>query len=983
MKDDQEHNEKFLIGFSDLFSILRRSKRKILLTACVCGMIGVLFAVIKPIRFQAEGTFRERGIKESAIHSSPSVIHLLGGGGSNDSEATSLMLSRKILKEVIEKLHLQGDLQAVQDIESIPKLVKQNIQLAIASFKNSVQPTLKDLYCPLKIDSLTYSGEIPIHLEIKFIDDKQFEVFDRALFNRLIGQGRLGVPFQYEQLSFTLVAIDSKPLTNQTFKLRIDSLSNTAQTISQILDIKPSKTDKNLLKINYEHRNRHLASDIVNEVMHCFQSYSKKYHADIAANQLNYLSQRRDQLSQNLTNLMHKHADFLAVDLYGSGFLESNKEMDFLARSQHEYKQKLLDNELEIKRLTHIKLDDFTHYDRYSANDGDTTIINTIFSNMRSLKQQRDALEIEIQKKAISQGTNHKYYFELQIDELKEVQKNLRELREIKEQFQQGNQIDQPLKLLNDPRYLLKVWFDRLQNVSKNDPAHREEMRESFQFYLNNLERLFGVHERILQERLTHQQNHVGEYQGISLEVATDLYRDFSKQLIQMESTIRQNTFFIHQIEDPQFEITSLSAGLNDPISAEIIQKASHLVLNLRDQNNQSIREQERIKEELNLERTFLILHLEQMVQLMELNKQLIDEKIFALQNVSLELIHQQISLLEKNLQDYLKARLNNLEQERSLIKRHLENIHTEMAQLPQKWVSEQLLTQEVATNHLIVEEIAKLVETKNISHNLEVIQSAPVDLAIPPIHPLTPKIFLLGILGLLIGAFLSACYALIQSLNQGLRVSSRLVEQMGFHVSGELSSPLPLDESLVSKTQLETMRRVQIYFDTARLEERTAHLPENKLLLLIEGDGPHYARLLASLLTKRGLKVLSLDLNFHPSSNHSPGILQYLKEELTTLPIQTSESGDYVSSGGENPFANELITSKAFQSLIDNLQPSYDWILAITPAHATSVEAESLIPLFPFAAVTLRQEKIEELHFYTQFLKSHPKHKLSFILST
>jgi len=232
-----------------------------------------------------------------------------------------------------------------------------------------------------------------------------------------------------------------------------------------------------------------------------------------------------------------------------------------------------------------------------------------------------------------------------------------------------------------------------------------------------------------------------------------------------MESTLRQNLFFIRQIEDSHFEITSLSAELTDPISIEMIQKASQLVLNLRDSNNQSLREQERLKEELHLERTFLMLHLQQIVQLMERNKQLVDEKIFALQNVALELIDQRISLLEKNLQEDLQLRLHSLQQEKILIERQLGNIHAEMAQLPQKWVSEQLLKQEVETNHLIFEEIAKLVETKNISHNLEVMQSAPLDLSLSPVHPLPPHAMLWGSLGFLMGGCLGACFVLARSV--------------------------------------------------------------------------------------------------------------------------------------------------------------------------------------------------------------------------
>ena len=328
------------------------------------------------------------------------------------------------------------------------------------------------------------------------------------------------------------------------------------------------------------------------------------------------------------------------------------------------------------------------------------------------------------------------------------------------EQFQQGI-LAENSKILNDPRFLLRGWLERVEKAKAAGSGDLNETRDNFQFYLSNLERSFRVHERILQERLTHQQNPSGEYKGISLEIATNLYLDYSKELVQLEATIRQNLFFIHQLEDPNFEITSLSSGLEDDVSHTMIQKASELLLNLRDQNNQSLKEQERIKEELNLQRTFLTMHLKQMVQLMELNKQLIDEKIFALQNVSLELIHERISLSEKNLQDYLISRLNNLQQEHTLIQRHLENIYAEMALIPQKWVSEQLLSQEVETNQKIVEEIAKLVESKNISHNLDVIQSAPVDTAIPPVHPLPPKVFLWSILGFLLGGCLGSGYVL------------------------------------------------------------------------------------------------------------------------------------------------------------------------------------------------------------------------------
>jgi uncharacterized protein involved in exopolysaccharide biosynthesis len=983
MVANKNQDQKFVVSSSDILSLFLQSKKKIFICALVCSIVGFFLALTKPIRYQAEGTFREKGTSTPSVTSSLSQIFggsIIGG----ESEAASLMTSRRILKDVIEKLHLQATLEAVSDVETKSKLMRHNLQLAWADlFSNSFRPVLKDLLCPLKIQSMQYTGE---HLQIYLIemkDGEQYEVRD-LLNSKQIGSGKLDSPFVFEELTLTLASQGSEPeVKTQSYILTLNSLPNTVKNLSNLLKVETGKLDKSLLILKCEHRDRFLASAIINGAMSSYQSYLKNYHSDMSLNQLDYLSLRRDQLTQNLINSMHKHADFLANDLYNAGFIESNKEMDFLAKNQHEYKKKLLENEVKIKRLSTITPSNLAYYDHYSNDEGDPSIINSVLSEMRSLKQQRDSLEIEIQKKTVDRGINLQQSFEKQINELTEIQNYLNELQEIVLQYQKGNLPDSNSRLLNDSRFLLKGWFDRVREAQNDSSKHWKETKENFQFYLNNLERLFRVHERILQERLTHQQNPSGEYQGISLELATNLYLEYSKQLIQIEGTIRQNLFFIHQIEDPNFEITSLSSGLTDPVSSEMIQKASDLILHLRDQNNQSVREQERIKEEHNLKRLFLTIHLKQMVQLMELNKELIDEKVFALQNVSLELIHQRISLLEKNLQDYLKSRLENLEHDRHLIKKQLESVHSEMALLPQKWVSEQILTQEMEINHRIVEEIAKLVESRNIAHNLEVIQSAPVDQALPPVHPIMPKVIFSSILGFLLGGFLAACFVVGKAMVQGLNVSHENLELRGFSVSGTLTSPILSSDQQLQQRNVDTLRRLHAYFDNfAWIEAHPSAIPEAKLLLLVEGKGPHYAPELADLFLKKGCRVLTIDLDFTVAKeNLDAGLLQYFQGKIASPPIQKGVNGDLISSGGICPFAIEMLGSEAFKKLIEQLKPHYDWILAVSKALPLSVEAESLAPLFQYMAVTLQQEKIEALSFYTHFLEQNPEHKLTFVL--
>jgi tyrosine-protein kinase Etk/Wzc len=965
----KDSDEKLLISFSDIFSLLRRHQKMIWICASFMSLLACLYALSRPIHYRAEGSFQELAIKSSGVSNSIMQILSGSGGAGGESEASSMIKSRKLMKEVIKKLHLQANLVAIKDYETLPVIMKNNILLAWQAFNQPLLPALPDVKCDLKIKHLRYRGELTLPLVISLQSEGAFEVFN-TINQEKIGEGTIGQPFLYQDLSFTLISdcpIDQ--LKAQPYLLVIHSLADTARHISETLLVENSKNDKKILKFSCDHRNRHVASQLINEIMFCYQDYLKDNHDQMADKQLEYLHTRRLQLSSNLDELMQFYADSVTEGISNLGFFDTSREMEFLGERQHDYKHELIANELEIKRLEEVQSHKVVYYSRFEKSGEDADIINGIIHSIRDLKQQRDSLEIELQKKSLAHGYLPQQTFDQQLIELHEVQNHLADLRDLIQRFKQGELPNPETKLFANPRFLIKEWFERLQNVQQDVTKGDWETRdEGFNVYLTNLERLFGVHEKILQERLTHQQNPSQDYQGISLPLATQLYLDYSTKIIQMEATIRQNLFFIKQIQDPNFEITSLSSGLEDSISQDIIHKSADLILKLRDEDNQTTKEQERLRKDLQLQRTFLTMHLEQMIQLMELNKELIDEKVYALQTVSVELIHQQISLQENNLQEYIQARLENLRQERSLIKTHLKSIHDEMANIPKKWAAEQRIEQEVEVNQLIVEEIAKMVESKNITHNLELIQSAPVDLALAPVHPIPPKILLYTLAGFLLGSLMGSTVVLGQAVRKGLPVSLENLKNLDFHVSGALLPPS--NQSVIHDQDLETLRRMQAYLTTSPV-------------LLIEGMGPTYSSALAHLFAQRGKRVITLDLDFAKSTAQDKGLLQYLNGEVNQPKIHTSVKGDYIEAGGVTRFALELLNAPRFDQLLKDLQTRYDTILVVTKAKPQSAEAESLLSHFPAAVVTLTDEMINALEFYVQFKIDHPQHLLTFIIAS
>lgn len=949
----------------DVWRLLKRSKRKILTGALILGLIGAILAVTRPVLYRAEGSFREKGLKQSNMNST--LLDLLASGSkgmSMENEAISILKSQKTIYPLINQLHLQGKISREQDRDRYIRRIKNNVLVELAYLARIEYPILEDMHCPLSVSSVDYPSETPEKLKIFFPDaDNHYQVFDSA--GKLLGTGQLDKPFQFHTNEFTLTCQGNLNHVRQTYYLDLWPKQLLMKHIKKNLRVENDHLDKNLLLIDYKDQDRQFASKFVNGLMSNYQGFLKEDLDLQAATQVAYLQEKQDEAEGRLQKLMQKHAKTLSEDLSNNGFADSKKEMEFLAKSQHEFKERLISNELEIKRLQNVQNGQCVYYDQFGKNAGDHHVINSVLKEIRDLKQQRDALSLALKNSPYMDPIQLQKAFYQQKIELDDVTNHLLELDQILHDFEQNLPLNSHLKLVNDPSYLIGTWYSQFTKTPDT-----EAEKEQFKFYLNNLKRLFTVHAKIIQERLAHQQNPSSEYQGIQLDAARELYLNYSIKLNELEAKKRENTFVINQMKDPLFEITSLSSILSDPVSGEMIQKASRLVLDLKDQNNRSDKEQEQIREELSLERGFLLLHLQQTNQLVELNQKLVEEKMYALQNTMLELIHQQISVREKNLHDYINTRLDNLKQEHAIIQGHMDELHQEMATLPKRWASEKMIEQNLEINELILQEVAKMVESKNISHKMELVQSSPIDVSVPPVHPLSSGLTLFSLLGGLVGGLITFGFILRKDMSEGFIASTMNLKKNHQHVSGRL---VPQNQEM----NLETLRRLQSYLTENNLK------PTSQTLLLIEGDGLDYSSDLANLFYKKGEKPVILDLNFsHATELAKAGLLQYLEGDSAFPAIQKGATHDFIEAGGFSFYSNELLCSDRFKILLEELGKTYVWIIAVCHTKPNSAMAESLLSSFSYAAVTVQDETIKQLETYIKFSQEYGK-KISFLMSS
>lgn len=832
----------FPVTLSALFHLLKRSRTKILRGMLFCAVIALTYSLVRPVEYEVEATFRDRGKRDSGVETGGLAMFLKGA--TVESEASTLMSSKRLLQRAAK----QHDLQAVlaeNRIQFRPlSNVRDHMITEYAYLSGKKRPLLPLKAVPVHVSAVDYDNEVPTVLEIWFTTHERYSVIGSD--GATLGEGHVGEPFATEAFQFT---VHGRPGTAKSFTLELRPLTSVAEQIQKTLVVEADRDDLRLVRLTYSHPNRHTAAAVLNTVMELYTNYLREEHQRVTEEQMTYLQRRQERMAGELATIMQEYADTLSSELSEMGFPSSEKAMEFLASSMKEYKQRLLTNDLEMKRLE--SREGIAYYDRYQS-AGDPQVINELLREIRTLKQRADTIRLGLGD-ASTEGT-------------------------------------QP------------------------------------------------------------------EFEGIDLRMADELYLAYSKELNDVEANILQQRFIVDQIGKKGFEISSLSGILEDSVSKQMIGKVSDLSLKLRDRENRTEREIIRMQEELALQEQFLTAHIGQTIHLLNVHRERLQTKIQSLQQTALMLTQRKVSILEKHLAEYMETRLANFYQEKTIIEQHQRELKQEVAMLPQKWVSEKLVDQRVEMNKRMAEEITRLVEMKNISNNLEVVESAPIDYAVAPIHPRSPKTLLFALLGALIGGMAMVSYVIVQGVKRGIPAMEESLTLAGQEVAGPLSTTLtapPLDHDL------ETIRRVM---DRARSAQSESAF--GRSIALVIGDNADYTTLLSTLCKKRGESVIILPLTFD-RHEEGDGLLQYLEGAIKEPPIIKEELSDRIASGGASRYGHELLAKRAFTELLEKLTDHYDCVIGVSRAAPASIEAAALVQRFDHVAVTITDETLEELAPY------------------
>lgn len=943
-----EPEENHFVSLADIGYFMQRSKRKMIFCSALLALCGFFWAVTSPVEYIVTASFKEHS--KSPVNTSLMSAILISGAVENDnaSAAIALMNSKRIIGELVKK---EG-LQAVMEKQGIQfgklETILNNLWTEYALWTNRQGLILSKAPNPVIVQQVQFAGEMPLQMVVRFLTEETFQVVGK---DGATIAGQLGESLNTPQATFILVRKTPGTIMGQEYALTILPLEMTIAHESKKFSIEPDRDDKALLKIRYRCQDRHQGVECVNTLMALYQNYLRNDQKRILSEQVDYLHVRQDQMQEKLQKMMDAHAAILSADAVSTGFLNSSQAMEFLAGQIQAHSQRLLAIDLELKGFAKAEQEGVQALEKWTS-QSDNVPFNDTLARLRALQQQADSLEIALNaaKKELNPVN-----FTDEITSLEKAQQRSEDAVAMLSNLREGRPIVPSHLLLEDPQYMIREWCSKLDS-SRHDQKTWNHCASNFITYLSNLTHLFHVQAKTIQERLRINQNGGPDFPGLDLASAKGLYIDYSRQLDNNAASLIQYKFVLEQMLDPDFEISALSTVLTDSVSKEIIAEASKEQLAMKDQNNRSPRELERIQYDLSVHKKFLETHLNQAKDLQLLNKEFLEGKVLALQRATLQLTHQEISVLREHLADLNKKRIEFLTQERETLLQHQKELQQEIAKWPTQWVSEMLIEQQMDINKRMVEEVTKLVESRNISSNIEVIQSTPVDVAMPPLQPKSPRIAFAVLFCALLGAILPLAWNLIRSMAVGMPITMENLRLANKYVAGSFSREYdgssakpPLDHDL------NTLRHIVAFLDQCAAQKNA---PGNTLLL-VNGGHPDYARDLGTLLAKKGLKVIRIPLAFEKpgTPQELPGLLQYLEGKAAWPQVLFAGGQYFIAPGGISRFANELTGSHAFKALLAGLQKEYDWIILSTPTNPNAAETQNLLQHVDDVMITISNQ--------------------------
>lgn len=352
-------------------------------------------------------------------------------------------------------------------------------------------------------------------------------------------------------------------------------------------------------------------------------------------------------------------------------------------------------------------------------------------------------------------------------------------------------------------------------------------------------------------------------------------------------------------------------------------------------------------------------------LQLQELKKQ------YKSEHPKIKALNQQLDDLKMSLKKEISTLISSLETEYKIKKsredelyRNIQLLKDEALKGSKASLELEKIKENYQQNKMFYEDLLRRSKEMELSSSVSINRIRPIDPAIKPQSPISPKTRQNTMVGILLGIFLGVGFVFfLDYLDSSIKLPSDVEKYLGQSVLTVVPRYAP-DKIKVLKEFYQSLRTAVIF---------ARHSEENQIIL-VTSTGPSEGKTttcynLAKVLASAGDSVLLIDCDFRRPSTHkifniqnNVGITSFFlgKKEEEIVQVSSISNLNVITTGPLPPNPPEFITRKSFGELLKNLRQKYNWIIIDSPPVLSVTDPILLSVLADMTILVIRYNEID-----------------------
>lgn len=899
--------------FSDIKKLFLGKKYLWICVFFLSFILTAFFLLIREPKFEAKSSFFEDTEKTQTIGNLKDIV--LSDSYIHSSDAFSFLKTKSLNKKLVEKLGLQ--ISVVEDISKFKRLYFNFLKNLNLTFNSKIQD--EEI---IEFSDVCYEKSSCSCYYLKFLDKSYYEIYDSEM--KMIEKHKISESVITNDLCFTINKIPQK-FIKKIIKIKIEPWIAIVNNLLKNIEITKEKSSPNFLLLKMKYGNEVYSSKILNTLMDIYHEQLVNENESLIRGQIDYLENRKNVLEKDLFSLIDENEKQISLNVKTKGFTDLNTEVETLLSKRENYQRQFEQTSKDLDNLKNINLNDIDKNYCLSEN-----IIN-IIDEIKRYQDKKKAIQISINEDLSSKEN-------LQLPPIKSL--GLKKLINEKKYIEDFSIVDKSKNSVfvydKFKNYKNDILSTDLLNITA-DVNHKIDLIKSNDYEPNNK-----------------------NLSILDLNVIKDIYVELDKSKEDLKLEITQIKHVLKNINLKDFQITTLSNFL----SSDLLKNIIDISKKINDEQNYTSKEIETLKQEYDLEKKYLISHLEELLNFKNLNLKLINQKIFSLKKDHLNLITNEISFLSTKAKDLITKNIYEKNNEKRFLEKNLIDIKISLQNLVSKMTDENkfIMKSEMIKN--MIESLTKLIESKKLDLNLKKINSRPVDQATTNIYPI--HIFRNSFIVAFLSIFVFFMIYLYLTILIGFPVSIELIKSLSFDYCGKISCKCDgIEVKNLKETDLESLRSIISTIDG-----------KQKIITSICSKGPNYIHYLAALLSVIGKNVLVIETKSEVEDKN--GLFPSLEKDIKKLPIQKIQAYDFLPAGEKKYFAFELLKSYRFTEKLEQIKSKYDLILIYSDAKIDSAEARIYLDFSDKVVLTFNKETLEDVKLFVNWAVE--KKKLCFV---